>query len=200
MVSSGGEFDLATPDYMGFLIDDPATRVIGIYAESVADYPALLAMGRLAQSRGKPVLLLQPGRSAAGAAAAQSHSGRIVGDRQVKDAAYRRNGIVTVDDLDDLLLGGMLLARHRPAPGTGIAACSLSGGYAAALGDRIHDHGLRTAAFSDETVARIRAETNQQKPANPIDAGGRGRPRAGYLDVIRTLEILDADPDVGATI
>ncbi len=43
MVSSGGEFDLATPDYMRFLIEDPATRVIGIYAESVADYPALLA-------------------------------------------------------------------------------------------------------------------------------------------------------------
>ncbi|WP_374444924.1 acetate--CoA ligase family protein [Stella sp.] len=200
LVSSGGEFDLTTPDYLRFLVDDPATRVIGIYAESVADYGALLAMGRLARERGKPVLLLQPGRSAAGAAAAQSHSGRIVGDRQVKDAAYRRNGIVTVDDIDDLLLGGMLLARHRPQPGTGVAACSLSGGYAAALGDRIVDHGLRAAALSPPTVARIRAETNQQNPANPIDAGGRGRPRAGYLDVIRTLEILDADPDVGATI
>lgn len=200
LVSSGGEFDLATPDYLRFLVDDPATSVIGIYAESVADYGALLAMGRLARARGKPVLLLQPGRSVAGAAAAQSHSGRIVGDRQVKDAAYRRNGIVTVDDIDDLLVAGMLLARHRPRPGTGVAACSLSGGYAAALGDRIVDHGLRAASFSPATIARIRAETNQQNPANPIDAGGRGRPRAGYLDVVRTLEILDAEPDVGATI
>ena len=200
MVSSGGEFDLTTADYLRFLIDDPATRVIGIYAEAVADYPAFLALGRLAQARGKPVLLLQPGRSAAGAAAARSHSGRIVGDRQVKDAAYRRNGIVVVDDIDDLLVAGMLLARHRGRPGTGIAACSLSGGYAAAFGDRIHDHGLRAATFSPATEARIRSETNQQNPANPIDAGGRGRPRAGYLDILRTLEIMDADPDVGATV
>ncbi|BBK30515.1 acetyl-CoA synthetase (ADP-forming)/acetyltransferase [Stella humosa] len=200
LVSSGGEFDLTTPDYMRFMIEDPATKVIGIYAESVADYAALLAMGRLAQARGKPVLLLQPGRSAAGAAAAQSHSGRIVGDRQVKDAAYRRHGIVVVDDLDDLLVGGMILSRHRARPGTGVGVVSLSGGYAAAFGDRIHDHGLRAASFSPPTVARIKAETNQQNPANPIDAGGRGRPRAGYLDVLRTLEIMDAEPDVGATI
>ncbi len=206
LVSSGGEFDLTTLDYLRFMIDDDATRVIGIYAESVADYAGFLALGRQARARGKAVLLLQPGRSAAGAAAAQSHSGRIVGDRQVKDAAYRRNGIVVVDDVDDLLVGGMLLADHglKPdrgvKPGSGIGVVSLSGGYAAAFGDRIHDHGLKAATFSAATNARIREETNQKNPANPIDAGGRGRPRAGYLDVLRTLEIMDADEDVGATI
>ncbi|MGE0717167.1 MAG: acetate--CoA ligase family protein [Alphaproteobacteria bacterium] len=200
LVSSGGESDLTTNDYLRFMLDDDATRVVAIYAETLPDYPAFLALARAARTRGKAVLLLQPGRSAAGAAAALSHSGRIVGDRAVKDAAYRRAGVVVVDDIDDLLVAGMLLARHRPIAGTGVAACSLSGGYAAAFGDAIVDHGLRAATFAPETIRRIRAETNQQSPANPIDAGGRGRPRAGYLDVVRTLEILDADADVGATV
>ncbi|MCC7271932.1 MAG: acetate--CoA ligase family protein [Alphaproteobacteria bacterium] len=200
LVSSGGEFDLTTLDYLRFMLDDEATRVVGIYAETLPDYPAFLALARRARELGKPILLLQPGRSLAGAAAALSHSGRIVGDRQVKEAAYRRSGVVVVDDVDDLLVAAMLLSRHRVRPGTGVGVCSLSGGYAAAFGDRIVDHGLAAATFSPATIERIRAETNQKNPANPIDAGGRGRPRAGYLDVARTLEIMDADPGVGATI
>jgi acyl-CoA synthetase (NDP forming) len=200
LVSSGGEFDLTVCDYLEFMIEDDLSTSIAICAEGLADYDRFFALAGRARAAGKPILLLKPGRSRAGAEAALSHSGQIAGDRDIQASAFRRHGVVLVEDIDDLHVSAALLGRFRVDPGKGVGAVSLSGGYAVVVGDALSAAGLPVADLAPATVERIKAEAAQPRPANPVDAAGRPQPGREALDVRVCLDALDADPNVGATL
>ena len=200
LVSSGGEFDLTVCDYLEFMLADELSSSVAIYAEGLGDYERFFALAERARAAGKPIVLLKPGRSPAGAEAALSHSGQIAGDREIQQSAFRRYGVALVEDIDDLHVTAALLARYRADPGKGVGAVSLSGGYAVVVGDSLSAAGVPVAALSPVTVEKIRAEAGQPRPANPVDAGDRPQPGREALDTRVCLEALDADPNVGATL
>lgn len=198
MVSGGNDFDLDTCDYLEFFISDPMTKAIALYAEGLNDYPRFFALAEQARAAGKPVILMKPGFSEAGADAALSHTGAIAGDRAVQESAFRRHGVVLASDIDDLHATAALLAGKRFKPGTGMGAATLSGGYAVALGDALSNAGLPMAKLTDATKKRLTEEAGQPRPANPVDLAGRPGPGHELQDMIAGCEALDADPNVGA--
>ncbi len=198
MVSGGGDFDLDTCDYLEFFISDPKTKAIALYAEGLNDYDRFFALAEQARAAGKPVILMKPGFSEAGADAALSHTGAIAGDRAVQESAFRRHGVVLASDIDDLHATAALLAGKRFKPGTGVGAATLSGGYAVALGDALSNAGLPMAKLTDATKKRLTEEAGQPRPANPVDLAGRPGPGHELHDMIAGCEALDADPNVGA--
>ncbi len=198
MVSSGGEFDLDTCDFIEHYIEDSKTRAIAAYAEGLDDYARLFALAGRARLAGKPIVLLKPGFSEAGQSAALSHTGRVAGDRAIQASAFRRHGIVLASDIDDLHATAALLAGPRMAPGTGVGAATLSGGYAVVLGDLLTDAGLPVASLADATKARLTAEVVQAHPSNPADIGSRPSPGMELQDLANGLSILHDDPGVGA--
>lgn len=198
MVSSGGEFDLDTSDYLEFMIGDDATRAIAIYAEGLDDYPRFFALAERAREAGKPIVLMKPGFTEAGQGAALSHTGRIAGDRAVQTSAFRRHGIVLASDIDDLHATAGLLAGRRVDPDKGLGAATLSGGYAVALGDAFSDAGLRMATLAEATKETLRREVAQPKPANPADIGARPTTGHELVDLATGLQALHDDPNVGA--
>ncbi|MEX2647511.1 MAG: acetate--CoA ligase family protein [Alphaproteobacteria bacterium] len=200
LVSSGQELDLGTTDFVAALLDDLATRTIAVYAEDVDDWPRFLALARAARQQDKVVAALIAGRAAAGEAAALSHSGRIAGAAEIVAATLARHGAVALGDIDDLHVTAAALARHRVQRATGLAALSLSGGYAVVLGDLMSEAGVAMARLGPETLARIRASGAQAHPANPLDAAGRGVPGMESADLRACLEAFDDDPNVGATL
>jgi len=200
IVSCGGEVDLDTCDYLEFMIADPMTSAISIYAEAFRDAGRFLKLAQQALAARKPIVLLKPGRSEAGANAALSHSGRIAGRRDVQSAVFRRVGVVEVTDIDDLWANTAFLGKYRTAIGGGVGAVSLSGGYTAVVGDAVSVSGARLAELSLVTVERIRTTEAQPRPVNPIDAGARPTPGREADDVVACLEALEDDPHVGATL
>jgi acyl-CoA synthetase (NDP forming) len=198
LVSSGQELDLTTTDFVAALIEDDATRTIAVYMEGVDDWPRLLGLAALARARGKALAVLFAGRTAAGGAAALSHSGRMVGDSAIIAAALDRHGAVALTDIDDLHVTADALAKGRVAAGTGLAALSLSGGYAAMLGDRLSEAGVPLAELGAATCARLIAEGIQERPANPLDAVGGGGPGTEAEVLRAALSALADDPAVGA--
>ena len=68
-VSVGNQADLALEDFLGFLVDDPATRAIGLYIEGLKDPRRFRALLQAARAAGKPVFVVKAGRSEAGAQA-----------------------------------------------------------------------------------------------------------------------------------
>ena len=94
-VSVGSMLDVGWADLIQYLGDDPKTRSIVTYMESVGDARAFLSAAREV-ALSKPIIVIKPGRTAAAAKAAASHTGALTGQDEVLDAAFRRCGVVRV--------------------------------------------------------------------------------------------------------
>ncbi len=117
-VSLGNKADISESDILEYLADDPSTRVILGYVESIDDGSRFLRAARNVTRR-KPVIIVKAGATAAGARAASSHTGSLAGSDHAYAAAFRQGGVLrarTVEDLFDLALGFAM----QPLPrGTG---------------------------------------------------------------------------------
>src|SRR6202035_2472124 len=103
VISTGNEAGLETIDFLEFLIDDSATRVIVAYCEEIRRPQAFLAALRRARAAGKPVVLVLAGRSARARKAAQSHTGALVGDHATMRTMVEDAGAIVVGTMDETM-------------------------------------------------------------------------------------------------
>ena len=103
LISVGNESDLGVGELVGLLADDPDTRVILLFLETVRDAERLAAAARRAHGAGKPMVAYKLGRSALGEALARSHTGALAGTDAALDAYFRDCGILRVDMLETLI-------------------------------------------------------------------------------------------------
>lgn len=197
LTSMGNESLVTVTDVIDYLVDDPATKAIALFLESVRDPAAFSRAARRALLAGKPIVALKIGRSRLASRTAQAHTGALVGDDNVIDAAFRQLGVVRVRSLEDLIITAGLLAEVGPLPGPRIGVVTPSGGASEIIADRAEDEGLELPAFAPETVARLREIVPVFGTVqNPLDV-------TGYVLIDRTLlgralEAVTADPGVDA--
>ena len=115
VASLGSMIDVDFGDMIDFLGDDDPTRSILIYMEGVGNVGKFMSAAR-SFARHKPIIALKPGRFTESARAARSHTGAMVGDDAVYDAAFRRAGVVRVSEIADLFNAAEVL-RSRILPG-----------------------------------------------------------------------------------
>ncbi|MGW4798248.1 acetate--CoA ligase family protein, partial [Nonomuraea sp. NPDC004297] len=195
LTSMGNESVLTVTDVLGYLVDDPATKVIALFLETIRNPAEFSRVARRALEAGKPIVALKIGRSRLASHTAQAHTGALVGDDDVIDAALRQLGVIRVRSLEDLIITAGLLASSGPLPGRRVGVVTPSGGASEIIADRAEDEGLELPPFAPETVARL-AEI---VPAfgtvqNPLDV-------TGYVLIDRTLlgralEAVSADPGI----
>lgn len=175
LISSGNEAVLDSADYIGYLATDPETEVIICFLEGIRNADKFIAAARAAFQAGKPVLVVKVGRSEAAQRAVQAHTGSLAGSDAVLDAVFRREGVVRLKSLDDLVEAAELfLACPLPA-NDGIGLLSLSGGQIGLLSDLAQGMGLNFPAFSDETCETLRQILpGYTSISNPLDAWGTG--------------------------
>src|SRR5207237_8916369 len=77
-VSVGAMLDVDFADLIDYFADDPNTRSIILYMESVGNVRKFLSAARAA-SRVKQIIVVKAGRHEAGAKAAASHTGALAG-------------------------------------------------------------------------------------------------------------------------
>ncbi len=82
-VSLGSMIDVDFGDLIDFLGEDPQTRSIVIYMETVGSGRKFMSAAR-GFARNKPIVVMKPGQSKESARASLSHTGSMAGD----DAAY----------------------------------------------------------------------------------------------------------------
>jgi acetate---CoA ligase (ADP-forming) len=195
LTSMGNEAVVSVTDVIDHLVDDPATSVIALFLESVRRPREFARVARRARAAGKPIVALKIGRSGLASRTAQAHTGALVGDDAVIDAAFRQLGIVRVRSLEDLIITAGLLASSGPLPGPRLGVVTPSGGASEIIADRAEDEGLELPPFADETVARLtEIMPDFGSAANPLDV-------TGYVVVDRTLlsralQIVAADPGI----
>ena len=190
VVSSGAEAVTDAADFLAFFAEDPSTRAVGLFLETVRRPEAFVDALRRCAEAGKPVVCLKVGRSESAARAALSHTGALVGSQRAFSAVLRRYSAIAVADFHELVETLEVLGRLRWPKGARIAAISESGGECALLADQAEAAGIPFDPLSDE-LARALSEAfpNYLAPGNPLDAWGIADETKVYP---RSLELLAA--------
>ena len=199
LVSPGNEIVTSMADYMQHALDDPSTRAIGLFLETVRDPATFRAALAEAAARDVPVVALKVGRSERGARLAQAHSGAIAGQDAAYDALFAHYGVRRVATLDEMLNTLQLFAAGiRPLTG-GIASIHDSGGERGLLVDLAEQTGVSFAQISQATADKLATIVEPGlPPVNPLDAWGTGNDFGRiFIDALLTL---DADPATGLNV
>ena len=147
-VSVGSMLDVGWGDLIQYLGDDPQTRSIVIYMESVGDARAFLSAAREV-ALAKPIIVIKPGRTAAAAKAAASHTGALTGQDEVLDAAFRRCGVVRVNTIAELFYLSEALDKQPRPKGPHLTIVTNAGGPAVLATDALLAEGGKLAEISE---------------------------------------------------
>jgi acetyltransferase len=171
-VSVGAMLDVDFADLIDYFADDPQTRSIILYMESIGDVRKFLSATRSA-ARTKHVIVVKSGRHEVSAKAAASHTGAMAGSDAVFEAAFRRAGCLRVTTIPDLFNMSEILATQPPPRGPALAIVTNAGGPGVMATDELMTRGGVLAELSSDTMSVL----NQGLPpfwsrANPIDLLG----------------------------
>ncbi|MDK3021999.1 acetate--CoA ligase family protein [Cupriavidus taiwanensis] len=172
LVSTSNEVDLDLADFIDYLADDEATRVIALYVESVRNPETFRRAALKAARAGKPVVAFKIGRSESGARAAVSHTGALAGADRMYDALFEQVGVMRAQTFSDLLDMPAALATGRKLAGNRVAILTSTGGAGTLVSDSLGVAGFETPAPDEATAAKLRALQQGDHAAldrNPID-------------------------------
>lgn len=171
-VGVGNEADIQFHEYLEFLRNDPDTNVILMYVEGMHDGRRFLQEA-YKTTEIKPVVLLKSGRSATGSKSAGSHTGSLAGISEVASSAFKRAGIITVENSDELFPVAETLSSLPPMNNNQIAILADGGGHATIAADLLTDLGVKIPPLRSKTQRRLREVLLPNSSVrNPIDVAG----------------------------
>lgn len=175
-LSIGSMLDVGWGDLIEYLGDDPRTRSIIIYMESIGDARSFISAAREV-ALSKPIIVIKAGRSAAAAKAAASHTGSLAGSDEVLEAAFRRCGVLRVSNISDLFYMSEVLAKQPRPAGSRLTILTNAGGPGVLATDSLMALDGKLAELAPETLAAL----NEFLPAawshgNPVDILGDADP------------------------
>ncbi|MDE2432948.1 MAG: bifunctional acetate--CoA ligase family protein/GNAT family N-acetyltransferase [Burkholderiales bacterium] len=161
VISVGPHSSLRLAEALDFLANDPQTQSILVYMEGISDSRRFMSALRSA-ANAKPVIVLKAGRRPAGNRAAQTHSGAIVGNDEVFDAALRRAGAVRVKSFVEMFSAAKCLAsRYRPV-GKRLAIVTNGGGPGVLAADWVNEIELQLGQLSHDGIMALQSQVPPQ--------------------------------------
>jgi len=189
-VSVGSMLDVGWADLIQYLGDDPKTRSIVIYMESIGNAGAFLSAAREV-ALSKPIIVIKPGRTAAAAKAAASHTGALTGQDDVLDAAFRRCGVVRVNTIAELFYLSEALDKQPRPKGPRLTIITNAGGPAVLATDALLSDGGQLADLRPSTIEQLSGFLPRHwSHQNPIDIIGD----ADAERYSKTIDIAVKDP------
>ena len=189
-ISIGSMLDVGWGDLIDYLGDDPRTRSIVIYMESVGDARSFLSAAREVALT-KPIIVIKAGRTEAAAKAAASHTGSLAGSDEVLDAAFRRGGVLRATTISDVFYLAEVLAKQPRPKGPRLTIVTNAGGPGVLAVDALVGKGGQLAELSPESLKALGSFLPPHwSHGNPIDVLGD----AGPDRFAKALEVAAKDP------
>jgi acetyltransferase len=190
-VSIGSMLDVDWSDLIYYLGDDPHTKSIVIYMETIGNARAFLSAAREVALT-KPIIVIKPGRTEGAAKAAASHTGSLTGSDEVLEVAFRRSGVLRVNSIAELFYMAEVLGKQPRPEGKRLTILTNAGGPGVLATDALITNGGELAPISPESMEAF----NELLPAawshnNPVDILGDASPER----YAKALEIAARDPN-----
>jgi acetyltransferase len=171
-VSLGNKAGISEADVIEAMGDDPDTKVIIGYLESVDDGRKFLTRARAVTEK-KPVIMIKAGTTPAGARATSSHTGSLAGSVEAGLAAFQQAGIIRVESLETLFDLARAFAEQPLPQGPNLTVVTNSGGPGILAADACEAAGLNLARPSQAALDKL----TESLPSfasiyNPIDIIG----------------------------
>lgn len=152
-VSSGNEADLHCEDYIDYFRRDQNTKVVLLYIEGLRDGKRFIETTRKT-TRKKPVIALKAGETRAGAKAALSHTGALVGSRRIYNSVFRQLGVIKAENTEEML--DFALAFNQPLPkGRKVAILTRGGGWGVVTADACNKVGIEVPRPPKEILEEL---------------------------------------------
>jgi len=201
-ISIGNKADVDELDLLKYYHKDPNTDVVMIYMEELmrAGEEFIEAVQEMTNGeKPTPVLAIKSGRSAAGAAAASSHTGSLAGPDAYYDAIFSEAGIIRCNTVNELFDYAEAFSCKKIPTGNRVAIVTNAGGPGIIATDMTVSSGLELAKFSDKTVEELRKylpiTANFHNPVDVIGDATRDR----YENALATV-ISDSNVDAALII
>ena len=174
-VSAGNEAVTRTVDYLDYLIEDPNTKAIATFTETVREPERYVAALDRAADAGKPVVVIKVGRTERTQRAITSHTGGLAGSSRVFSELLRAHRAIEVNDLDEMTEVLAVCQGKRWPRGRGISVVTGSGGLSELILDNATACGLDLPPLSTEERAEAERVIGRiTGDGNPFDAWGNG--------------------------
>ncbi len=171
-VSLGSMIDVSFGDLIDYFGTDPKTKSILIYMEGLTDARGFMSAARHF-ARTKPIIVVKAGKFGESAKAAASHTGSLTGEDMVYDKAFKRAGIVRVDEIADLFNCAEVLGTQPLPQGPNLAIITNAGGPGVMATDSLIAQGGKLAELSQKTMEKLNSVLpHYWSRGNPIDILG----------------------------
>jgi len=195
-ISLGNKMDLDEVDFISYLKDDPQTKVILGYLESIERGKEFIRVAKKVVKE-KPIIMIKSGRSKAGRKAASSHTGALSGADEAYDVAFKEIGIIRAKTLTE----AFEMARgfsSQPVPGGDrVLLLTNAGGAGIMATDACEDYSLNLTSLTEDSVKKLKEKLPPASSiSNPLDILGDADPDRYRL----ALDTVLQDPNLDAII
>jgi acetyltransferase len=190
IVSTGSMLDVGWGDLIYHFGDDPHTKIILLYMESVGDARSFLSAAReIALS--KPIIVIKAGRSEEASRAAASHTGALTGSDDVLDAVFRRCGVLRVQNIADLFYMAEVLSKQPRPRGPRLTIVTNAGGPGVLATDALIASGAELSVLSADSLHALDSFLSPHwSHSNPVDVLAD----ADAEHFARAVEVAAKDP------
>jgi acetyltransferase len=180
-ISLGNKADLDEVDYIEAMAEDPDVKVILLYLESIERGAKFIEVASKVTKK-KPVIVVKGGTSSAGAKAAGSHTGALVGSFLAYQKAFDKAGVILADTMEDLFNYAIAFVEQPLPKDEGIAIVTNAGGPGILATDLVERLGLKMSEIKGETKEKLKKGLPAAaSTGNPIDVlGDAGADRYAY--------------------
>jgi acyl-CoA synthetase (NDP forming) len=193
-ISTGNEIGISMEEYIDYALDQPETRVIGLFIETARNPAGFRAALQKANDKRVPVIAIKVGRTRKAAELTVSHSGAIAGDDATYEALFDHYGVQRVRDMEELATALILFAEFNPLGQGDLVALHDSGGERQLMIDLAESERVPITELTESTVSELEKVLDPELPAvNPLDGWSRGGAGA-HEQMTRCLTILLQDP------
>ncbi|MCC6503257.1 MAG: CoA-binding protein [Deltaproteobacteria bacterium] len=187
VVSYGNKSDVDEADCLDFLAEDPETKAVAIYVESIEDGRRFVESAARCSAI-KPVMAVKVGKSASGISAARSHTGAIAGSYEIYRAAFRKAGIIELNGYEDFLVACKAFGLTSGAAGKRVMIITDGGGMGVNVADECIAAGLTVPPLPEELIEELSAAFPPYfTTGNPLDLTGSATDESFAFALSKTM-------------
>ncbi|MEH6606358.1 MAG: acetate--CoA ligase family protein [Pseudomonadales bacterium] len=200
--STGQELVVGMEDYLDWALDQPETRVVGMFMETSRQPEKLIAALAKAVQRQIPIVVVKVGRSELAAELAVSHSGALAGTDASYQAVFDAYGVQRVEDMDQLATALIMFSQPHTLSAGGVVSLHDSGGERQLIIDLAEKLDVPLTKLSLSSKNKLANLLDPGLPAvNPLDAwGSGGEDSARMMGQCFTALLQDPEAALGAVV